>query len=222
MAENQDDIANFNKLFDEIMRESVEAVEEVQLEPQPGEGINVEQRTQPEEEEQATQGAAKKQRINEHTEKEAIEDDKDFISKETHELCNKILFDKEFVGERGFGKLISTFSEVIEKKGWGFFYEHKAPGFSVLSMEFYANMACMKEDSVYVRGVWVPFGHRQINEMFKLRDLKHGSKYKKMVENPNYEKILNLLTTGEGKWEATKKNPHHAIKRGALTEEAKV
>ena len=43
-----------------------------------------------------------------------------------------------------------------------------------------------------------------------------------MIENPIYEKILNLLTRGEGKWEVTKKNPHHAIKRGALTEEAKV
>ena len=124
--------------------------------------------------------------------------------------------------ERGFGKLISPFSEVIEKRGWGFFCEHKAPGFSALSREFYANMVGMKEDSVYVRGVWVPFGVRRINEMFRLRDIKHGLKYKKLVENPNYEKILNLLTGGEGKWEATKKNPHHAIKRGVLTKEAKV
>ena len=38
-----------------------------------------------------------------------------------------------------------------------------------------------------------------MNEMFKLRELKHGSKYKKMVENPKYEKILNLLTAGKGK-----------------------
>ena len=53
MAANQGDIADLNKLIDEIMHESVEAVEEVQLEPQPGEGINVEQGTQPEEEEQA-------------------------------------------------------------------------------------------------------------------------------------------------------------------------
>ena len=111
------------------------------------------------------------------------------------------------MGERGFGKLISPFSEVIEKRGWGFFCEHKAPGFSALAREFYANMVGMKEDSVYVRGVWVPFEHRRINEMFKLRELKHGSKYKKMVENPNYEKILNLLTAGKGKWEATKNNP---------------
>ena len=137
-------------------------------------------------------------------------------------MWNKILFDKEFVCESGFRKLISPFSEVIEKRGWGFFCEHKGLGFSAISREFYANMVGMKEDSVYVRGVWVPFGDRRINEMFKWRDLKHRSKYKKLVENPNYEKILNLLTGGEGKWEATKKNPRNAIKREALSEEAKV
>ena len=208
MATNQDGITNLNKLIDEIMRENVEAVKEVQLEPQHGEEINIEQVSQPEEDK--------------HIEKEATEDDKDFVSKEAQELWNKVLFDKEFVCERGFGKLISPFSEVIEKRGWGFFYEHKAPRFSALAREFYTNMVGMKEDSVYVRGVWVPFGDRRINEMFKLRDFKYGLKYKKLAENPNYEKILNRLTREEGKWEVTKKNPHHAIKRGALTEEAKV
>ena len=150
------------------------------MEPQPREKINVEQGTQLEEDAQL--------------EKEATEEDKDFISKEAQELWNKILFDKEFVCERAFGKPISPFSEVIEKRGWRFFCEHKAPGFSALAREFFANMVGMKEDSVYVRGVWVPFGDRRINEMFKLRDLKHGLKYKKLVENLNYEKILNLLT----------------------------
>ena len=175
MASNQDDVANLNKLIDEIMRENVEAVEEIQSEPQPKEEINVEKGNQPEEDEQP--------------EKEATEEDKDFVSKEAQELWNKALFDKEFVCERGFGKLISPFLEVIEKIGWGFFCEHKASGFSALAREFYANMVGMKEDSVYVRGVWVPFGDRRINEMFKLRDLKHGSKYNKLIENPNYEKI---------------------------------
>ena len=142
MAANQDDIANLNKLIDEIMRENVEAVEEVQLEPQPREEINVEQVTHPEEDEQP--------------EKEATKEDKEFISKEAKELWNKILFDKEFICERGLGKLISPFSEVIEKRGWGFFCEHKAPGFSTPAKEFYVNMVAMKEDSVYVRSVWVP------------------------------------------------------------------
>ena len=83
-------------------------------------------------------------------------------------------------------------------------------------------MVGMREDSVYVRGVWVPFGHRRINELFQLKELKHGSKFKKLVEDPNHGKIINLLTAGQGKWEATKKNPHHAINRGSLIKEAKV
>ena len=52
MAANQDEFSDLNKMIDEIMRGSVEAGEEVHLEPQPGEGISVEQETQPEEEEQ--------------------------------------------------------------------------------------------------------------------------------------------------------------------------
>ena len=96
------------------------------------------------------------------------------------------------------------------------------PGFSTLVREFYANMVGMREDAVYVRGVWVPFGHKRINEMFKLKELKHGSKFKKLVENPDHEKIIDFLTARQGKWEAIKKNPHCTINRGSLTEEAKV
>ena len=83
-------------------------------------------------------------------------------------------------------------------------------------------MVGMREDSVYVRGVWVPFGHKRINEMLKLKELKHDYKLKKLVENPDHEKIIDFLTAGQGKWEATRKNPHHAINKGSLTEEAKV
>ena len=89
--------------------------------------------------------------------------------------------------------------------------------------EFYANLVGMREDNtVFVRGVWVPFGAQKINEVFKMKDLKHGSKFKKMMEKPNHGKILHLLTAGRGKWEATKKDPHHSINRGSRTEEAKV
>ena len=77
-----------------------------------------------------------------------------------------------------------------------------------MSREFHANMVGMREDTVYVQGFWVPFGHKRINGMFKLKELKHGSKFKKLVENPDHEKIIDLLTVGQGKWEATRKNPH--------------
>ena len=82
--------------------------------------------------------------------------------------------DKGFISERGFGKLISSFAEIIEKKGWEFFYTHKASGFSTMARKFYANMVGIREDSVYVQGVWVSFRHQRINEVFQLKEHKHG------------------------------------------------
>ena len=107
-----------------------------------------------------------------------------------------MLADKGFISERCFGKLISHFSEKIEKRGWESFCAHTAPGFSALAREFYPNMVGMREDKVYLQGVWLPFGHKRINEMFKLKELKHGSKFKKLVENPDHENIIDLLTAG--------------------------
>ena len=119
-----------------------------------------------------------------------------------------MLADKGFVCKRGFGKLISHFSEIIEKRGWESFCAHTAPGFFNLAREFYANMVGMREDTIFVQGVWVPFGDKRINETFKLKELKRDSKFKKLVANPDHKKIIDLLTVGQGKWEATKKNPH--------------
>ena len=64
--------------------------------------------------------------------------------------------------------------------------------------------------------------HERINEVFQIKDHKNGSKYKKLLKEPNHEKIVEFLTVGKGKWNATKKNPHESINRGSLIEEAKV
>ena len=101
MASNQDEVNNLNKMIDEIMRDDVEAVEEAQPETQPEKEVNAEEGNQPEEDE--------------HPERVETEEEKDFISLEAKELWNKVMFDKDFVCERGFGKVISPFSEVITK-----------------------------------------------------------------------------------------------------------
>ena len=59
----------------------------------------------------------KRQRSVRHNEEAEPEGDKDFVSIEAHALWNKLFADKGFISERGFGKLISLFSEIIEKKG---------------------------------------------------------------------------------------------------------
>ena len=44
------------------------------------------------------------------------------------------------------------------------------------------------------------YGAKTINEMYGMEGQKNGSKYKKMIENPNHEKIARKLTDGKGKW----------------------
>ena len=199
MEENQSHVLNLNDMINEIMNECVHGEEDVYLEPQPETVANVEPEAQLEVEESTEEErATKRHRTVRHTEGIEIEGDKDFIFAKAQALWNKQMANKGFVSERGFGKLISSFAEIIEKKGWEFFCEHKVASFSALAREFYANMVGMREDSVYVRGVWVNFEHKRINEVFQLKELKHGSKFKKLVENIDHGKIIDLLTAGHG------------------------
>ena len=96
------------------------------------------------------------------------------------------------------------------------------PGFVALVKEFYANMVGVRGKMVCVREKWISFSREKINETFNLKEQKGWSKFKKMLKEPEYQKIVDLLTNGKGKWKATKKTPHESIARGSLTEEAKV
>ena len=93
MVANQDEVNKINKMIDEIMSDYVEAVEEAQVETQPEEEVNADNGDHPEEEEQP--------------ERAETEEEKDFVSQEAKELWNKVMFDKEFICKRGFGKVIS-------------------------------------------------------------------------------------------------------------------
>ena len=65
-------------------------------------------------------------------------------------------------------------------------------------------------------------GHERINEVLQIKDPKNGSKFKRLLREPNHDKIVDFLTGGKGKWNSTRKNPHESIHWGSLTEEAKV
>ena len=129
---------------------------------------------------------------------------------------------RDFIGERGFSRLISPFQEIIEKRGWHLFCEHKALCFVDLVKEFYANKVGMKEQTVYVINKWISFNREQIDQTYNLNERKNGSKLKKLVKEPNFQKIVDLIANGKGKWNATSKNPHESIARASLTEQVKV
>ena len=88
--------------------------------------------------------------------------------------------------------------------------------------EFYSNMVGLREKTCFIKGQWISFNREKIDETFNLNERKYGSKFKRLVKESDYLKIVDLLTYGKGKWSSTRKNPHESIARGSLTEEAKV
>ena len=62
---------------------------------------------------------------------------------------------------------------------------------------------------------------QNINAIYGMEGQKHGSKYKRLADRPNIEKIARRLTDGKVKW-GTGQGEKKIINRGDLTEEAKV
>ena len=110
---------------------------------------------------------------------------------------------------------------MIEQRRWGKFCKHQKTCFAAVVREFYSNLVGRKENSVFVRGVWVPYGAETINVMYGMEGQKHGSKCKKIAENPDREKIARRLTDGRVKW-GQGQGEKKIINRGDLTDEAKV
>ena len=134
----------------------------------------------------------------------------------------KSLKERGFIAERGFKKLVSPFFEMLEKREWQALGEHKEPRCVAMVQEFFANMVEEEGKKVYVRGHWIDFSKERINMLFNLKVQKDGSKFKKLLKEPDYQKIVDLLTASKGKGKGTKKSQYQSIYRGDLTEEAKV
>ena len=132
----------------------------------------------------------------------------DWVSKMAYEAWRDKLQSKDFNGKRGFNKWVSSFQELVESKGWQFFCEHKAPRFVDMVKEFYTNLVVAKEKTVYVRGKWISFniGHR--DQIYNLKEKKNKSKFKRLLQAPDHQKIVDLLTYGKGRWNASRNNPH--------------
>ena len=69
--------------------------------------------------------------------------------------------------------------------------------------------------------MWVPYGAKAINEAYGMAGHKHGSKFKKLLENPDFKKISKKLTDRKAQMGQGEGEPK-TLNRGSLTEEAKV
>ena len=145
-------VPNLSEIMEEYTQPEGEVRQEPERENLPSEPSEV----QPVSKQQSKRGKEKQQ-----------EEEKDeFVSEEAFSIWKKYYAGKGFVGERGFSKLISPFKELIEQRGWRNFHKHQKSGYAAVVREFYSNLVGRKDNSVYVRGVWVPYGAKTINEMY--------------------------------------------------------
>ena len=216
MAEPSTLVLNLN----EITEEHAQPEEEVHLEPTEEIHREPTEENRPSEQPEVLQ-VARQQKRKEKKKRRQEEKEDEFVSDEAYSIWQKHYAGNGFVGERGFSQLISPFKELIEQQGWGKFRKHYKTGYAAIVREFYSNLVGRKDNSVFVRGVWVPYGAESINAIYGMEGQKHGSKYKRLAERPNREKIARKLTDGKVKW-GTGQGEKKIINRGDLTEEAKV
>ena len=93
---------------------------------------------------------------------------------------------------------------------------------STLVKDFFVNMVEEEGKKVYVKRQWIDFSKEKINTLFNLKVQKDCSKFKKLLKEPKYPKIVELLTARKGKWKGKRKTLYKSIAIGDLTEEAKV
>ena len=70
--------------------------------------------------------------------------------------------------------------------------------------EFYSNMVGLKEKTFFVGCWWISLSREKIDETFNLNGRKNVSKFKILVKEPDYQKIVDWLTNGKGKWNSIK------------------
>ena len=196
---------------EEIMEENVQPEEENRQE-EPNERMPAEAPEGP---------TVPEERTNKGKGKVAEEEVEDFMSDEAYSNWRKHYANKGFVAERRFKNPITPFKEMIEKRGWTALCKHQKSGYAAVVREFYSNLVGRKDNTVYVRGVWVPYGAKAINQVYGMAGHKHGSKFKKLLENPDLKKIAEKLTDGKAQLRQEKGGPK-TLNRGSLTEEAKV
>ena len=66
----------------------------------------------------------------------------------------------------------------------------------------------------YVGGKWISFDkEEEIKKTYNLKEMKYCFKFKKLVKESNYQKIVELFTDGKGEWNSAKKKTFESIGR---------
>ena len=74
--------------------------------------------------------------------------------------------------------------------------------------EFYANLATNMNKRVRVRGIWVDFGAKSINEFYNMEPVDNGG-FDSLYAAPNYPEVIRVLTNRQGEWKINSEG--HAV-----------
>ena len=91
-------------------------------------------------------------------------DNTKFVNEGEVEKFSLISKNRAFIKEKGFHYPEDFFRKIIANKGWRALCQPPKPGASMIVREFYANLATNMNKRVRVRGIWVDFGAKSINE----------------------------------------------------------
>ena len=207
MAEISDFVPNLEEIMEEYVQPEEENRQEEPIEKNPTEAPEA--------------PAISEERANKGKGKAREEEVEDFVSDEAYSNWKKHYANKRFIEERRFRNPITPFKEMIEQRGWKALCTHQRSGYPAVVRKFYSNLVGRKDNTVFVRGVWVPYGAKAINQVYGMVGHKHGSKFKKLLENPDLKKIAEKLTDGKAQLRQENGGPK-TLNRGSFTEEAKV
>ena len=182
MAETSDLVPNLEEIIEEHVQLEEEKRQEEPIEKMPTEAPEA--------------PTVSEERTNKGKGKVREEEVEDFVLEEAYSNWKKHYAKKGFVDERRFRNPTTPFKEMIEQRCWEALCAHQKSGYAAVVREFYSNLVGRKDNTVFVRGVWVPYGAKAINEAYRMAGHKHGFKFKKLLENPNRKKIAQKLTDG--------------------------
>ena len=102
---------------------------------------------------------------------------------------------RSFIKAKGFHHPEDFFLKTIVNKGWRALCQPPTPAATMVVQEFYANLASNMNKKVRVRGVWVDFCAKSINEYYNLEPMDSRA-FDSLHAAPNYLEILRVLTNG--------------------------
>ena len=124
-----------------------------------------------------------------------VYDNNKFVNESEVVKFDLISKNRSFIKEKGFHNPNDFFRKTIVKKGWRALFQPSSPTATSVVREFYANLASHVLKRVQVREVMVDFSAKSINQYYNLEAV-NAEAYERIHENPNYSKVIRMLTNG--------------------------